>query len=141
MSKIIKKQDITVLIESTLKSAGIESKKPLINEDFESDVRKAVIEDWDDRIITKLILDAKNGGDINKLKTIKSYLQELLQTDPDADLATFFIIDIDKFIKEIRNKRIDTMESTTSTNKTLINEDFQNEMDRFKKLSNYTFKK
>jgi hypothetical protein len=108
----------------------------MIKEDFESDIRKAVIEDWDDRVITKLILDAKNEGDINKLKTIKSYLQELLQTEPDAELATFFTIDIDKFIKEIRDQRIDAMESKSS-NKSLINE----ELARFNKLSNYTYKK
>jgi hypothetical protein len=36
MSKIIKKQDITVLIESTLKKAGIKGiKKPLMNESIE----------------------------------------------------------------------------------------------------------
>jgi hypothetical protein len=137
MSKIVKKKDLDVLIESTLEKAGIEvPKKKMIKEDFESDIRKAVIEDWDDRVITKLILDAKNEGDINKLKTIKSYLQELLQTEPDAELATFFTIDIDKFIKEIRDQRIDAMESKSS-NKSLINE----ELARFNKLSNYTYKK
>ncbi|MFN7656441.1 MAG: hypothetical protein ACK5OW_01495 [bacterium] len=75
MSKIIKKQDITVLIESTLKSAGIEPK-------FEGE--------------KEVVSESKVEGVVTETK------------------------------KE---------------EKPLINEDFQNEMDRFKKLSNYTFKK
>jgi hypothetical protein len=75
MSKIIKKQDITVLIESTLKSAGIEPKV-----------------DGEKEIVTE------------------SEVKEIV----------------------IENKKEE---------KTLINEDFQNEMERFKKLTNYTYKK
>ena len=80
MSKIIKKQDITVLIESTLKAAGIEPKK----------------------------------------------------VEPKSEKK--------RVVKE-STKKEEVIVETKTEEKPLINEDFQLEMDRFKKLTNYTFKK
>lgn len=98
MSKIIKKQDITVLIESTLKEAGI------------------------DPNVVKKQLTSVNG-----------------EEPTDEEMANIKgAIEMDNQKKS--NKKSIKKESTSS-NKPLINEDFQKEMDRFKKLSHYTFKK
>lgn len=69
------------------------------DKEFRTSVRKAVIEDWDDREITKLILESEN--DIQRLKIIKTKLEKVLKKDPDADLAAFFICDIRKMIDNV----------------------------------------
>lgn len=66
------------------------------DKEFKQSVKKAVIEDWDDSAITKLILESE--ADIQRLKIIKADLERLLKKDPDADLAAFFICDIRKMI-------------------------------------------
>lgn len=265
MSKIIKKQDITVLIESTLKSAGIKPKKSLMNENSENiynklredityflmdegysieelevmditglmDIVETINSETDDinkKRLTKSIMNGyeylssdltstnesvsknkplmnENGlGNIGKglaittltgaivgslfvapnLITIKSAdgeeriadkgesfvgkvtsygekgrhkysttpLIQVVMITGNGDTITFYTKENIEFnvgdtIRVTAGNVFSTSasdyekvsESSKSDNKSLINEDFQKEMDRFKKLTNYTFKK
>lgn len=141
MSKIIKKQDITVLIESTLKSAGIESKK-----------QEIITESYKDKFFQNFAkaykkLNQELGGDLKNIIETKNLkpkilleITMILASRDENKFSEDYCYDILKSIIDGVESTVDVTESKSS-NKPLINEEFQNEMDRFKKLTNYTFKK
>lgn len=116
MSKIVKKKDLDVLIESTLEKAGIK----IVNEE-ESKFKKALEK------VKKSGEEYPKKEDLSKEKSSKLQLLQLrVKNNPEEYTE-------DELVSKIKK----IMEESTSSDKSLINE----ELMRFNKLSNYTYKK
>lgn len=134
MSKIVKKKDLDVLIESTMSKAGI--KKPLINEEKETGEK-----------YTK-VLEKNFSGDWstpqneNNKPAVRNFFKKLKKGEVNFDeyFESDGTLKISKkdFVNEFKPNKVT---ESTSSEKSLINEDIQKELNNFNKLINYTFKK
>ena len=162
MSKIVKKKDLDVLIENTMAKAGIikeeESKLnigKLINEGdyygsfgdmgkwYDEQDKEYEMEDgdwdedeyatWEEYSNSPYGASASNRWSINPSAKSGGW---------DPEMAFNKYVDAHGPMKVRRRKMTqpDMMESK-SNKKPLINENVQKELDRFNRLSNYTFKK
>lgn len=131
MSKIVKKKDLDVLIESTMSKAGI--KKSPINEEMVGGVN------YDNQIAAELKAEV---GDLNKLTPYVLEKGNNVQSDSSGKIH---VIDSETKKKMIYNNMSEFLKGigyqmkmeSTSSDKSLIKED----LEKFNKLTNYTFKK
>ena len=160
MSKIVKKKDLDVLIESTLEKAGIKGvKKPLIKE---------AIEEYRDEnlVVTRPITHeemCKYGSGTRWCVAHKSgsrffdmyggsegnfrvYVNKKTNERVAEDLSSGRMFDqMDKEIYELPEwaKGWDTSDNlgeSKKTKKPLINEEFKSELEKFNKLTNFNYK-
>ena len=130
MSKIVKKKDLDVLIESTLENLGI--KEPLINEEKETGEK-----------YTK-VLEKNFSGDWsvpqneNNKPAVRNFFKKLKKGEVNFDeyFESDGTLKISKkdFVNEFKPKEV---KESKSSDKSLIKED----LEKFNKLINYTFKK
>lgn len=171
MSKIVKKKDLDVLIESTMSKAGI--KKPIIKEDLTKLTKGLAAASVVGAVVytayvspNQISVTTKDGqeytankGDsfTGKVKSIKNrgsrvtYGTDVVLITSNGDTVEFYteepiefnIGDTIKVTAEStfrmfdRGSNVKNMEESTSSEKSLIKED----LDKFNKLINYTFKK
>jgi len=133
MSKIVKKKDLDVLIESTMSKVGI--KKPLIKEESSGNRYTKVLEKnfagkW-----------STPQNDSNKA-SVKNFFDKVKKGE--AIFSDYFdknntlIVSEKDFVNEFKPSGV---AESKSSKKPLINEGIQKELNNFNKLINYTFKK
>jgi hypothetical protein len=133
MSKIVKKKDLDVLIESTMSKAGI--KKPLIKEEKMGKLYTKVLEknfagNW-----------STPQNDFKKA-AVKNFFDKVKKGE--ANFSDYFdnggtlTVSEEDFVNEFKPNEVT---ESKSSKKSLINEDIQKELNNFNKLINYTFKK
>jgi hypothetical protein len=133
MSKIVKKKDLDVLIESTMSKAGI--KKPLIKEEKMGKLYTKVLEknfagNW-----------STPQNDFKKA-AVKNFFDKVKKGE--ANFSDYFdnggtlTVSEEDFVNEFKPSEVT---ESKSSKKSLINEDIQKELNNFNKLINYTFKK
>jgi hypothetical protein len=143
MSKIVKKKDLDVLIESTLEKAGIKSpkKKVVVKESYFRFDPKGSWFDVDDYSYDELPENDYEDMEYNEYSEfVKDYPNHKhFQGSRNPEASTRMFDNYKQKYGPLKGKRLKNMnmEESKSSNKSLINE----ELTRFNKLSNYTYKK
>jgi len=133
MSKIVKKKDLDVLIESTMSKAGI--KKPIIKEEMVGPVN------YDDQIAAELKAEVGNLDKLTPYVLAKGDGKMDVQMGADGkvhltDVSTKKKVGLYKNVDDfLRGIGYQMKIESTSSNKSLIKED----LDKFNKLINYKF--